>query len=203
MGKTMGDTAPFKNILEVVVFLLPAALLLTLLALLLRRRNRKPSVGDDQLPDGGSIHGIASPLASSSSSAPTVEAPPPVAVESVDAITARIERAVADGERTSLSSLYFNLAAAHQRDGNASAQMSALRSAAGYGALHGPHSAHAAARLALGEAAHQAGDLTTACEQWQLARTAFLEGGDIEQHAHVEKRMRENGCPTDWVLTDF
>jgi hypothetical protein len=81
--------------------------------------------------------------------------------------------------------------------------MSALRSAAGYGSLHGPPSAHGAARLALGEAAHLAGDLTSACEQWQMARTAFLEGGDTEQHDRIEKRMRENGCPTDWVLTDF
>ena len=47
------------------------------------------------------------------------------------------------------------------------------------------------------------GDLTSACEQWQIARTAYLESGDTDQHARIEKRMRDNGCPTDWVLTDF
>jgi len=25
----------------------------------------------------------------------------------------------------------------------------------------------------------------------------------MERHASIEKRMRANGCPTDWVLTDF
>ena len=81
--------------------------------------------------------------------------------------------------------------------------MEALRAAAGCGALHGPRSAHAEARLQLGEAAYATGDLASACEQWQLARTAFLADGQKEQHARVEKRMRDNGCPTDWVLTDF
>jgi len=57
--------------------------------------------------------------------------------------------------------------------------------------------------LELAEAAYLAGDLTTACEQWQLARTAYLEDGQMERHASIEKRMRANGCPTDWVLTDF
>jgi hypothetical protein len=81
--------------------------------------------------------------------------------------------------------------------------MTALRSAAGYASLHGPLGCHAAARLQLAEAAYSAGDLTSACEQWQMARGAFLEDGQMDEHARIDRRMRDNGCPTDWVLTDF
>lgn len=135
--------------------------------------------------------------------APRPSAEPPTPIESVETLLAKIDQATANGEKTSLSGLYYNLAAAYDRAGNTAARMSALRSAAGNGALHGPPSAHAAARLALGETAYEAGDLTSACEQWQMARAAYLEGGDHVQHERVEKRMRDNGCPTDWVLTDF
>jgi hypothetical protein len=57
--------------------------------------------------------------------------------------------------------------------------------------------------MQLAEAAYISGDLTSACEHWHLARGAYLASGQIEEHARVEKRMRDNGCPTDWVLTDF
>jgi hypothetical protein len=36
-----------------------------------------------------------------------------------------------------------------------------------------------------------------------MARMAFLKDGQSERHASIEKRMRDNGCPTDWVLTGF
>jgi hypothetical protein len=62
---------------------------------------------------------------------------------------------------------------------------------------------HADARLALGDVARKTGDLTTACEHWQLARGLFLELNKPDQLALVEARMRDNGCPTDWVLNDF
>ena len=47
------------------------------------------------------------------------------------------------------------------------------------------------------------GDLTTACEHWQIARALFHELKQGRDHAAVETRMLRNGCPTDWVLTDF
>ena len=51
--------------------------------------------------------------------------------------------------------------------------------------------------------ARKSGDLTTACEHWQIARGLYVElkkEGELEQ---VEARMHDNGCPTDWVLNDF
>lgn len=62
---------------------------------------------------------------------------------------------------------------------------------------------HAAARLELADRARVAGDLTTACEHWQIARGLFFDMNDRELHKTAEGLMLRHGCPTDWVLTDF
>jgi hypothetical protein len=191
----------FDTVLDALVLLIPATVALALVVLLLsRRRSGAKAIEHPTEASKEPLHAISQPAAAE---AMTTELLTPNSPESADAIATKIETAISNGATASLSSLYFDLAGAHERAANIAARMSALRSAAGHGALHGPPAAHAAARLALGEAAYQAGDLTSACEQWHLARTAFHESGDTEQHARVEKRMRENGCPTDWVLTDF
>ncbi len=186
----MTDLASNEVLRDALAVVLPVAALLIVVAFF--RRRRKSSV-----QNGGAVQALSTP----ERGAPQPEHLPET--ETPDAIARKIETAVAAGQKTSLAQLHLDLARAHERQGNVDARMKALRSAAGYGALHGPPSVHAAARLALGEAAYGAGDLTSACEQWQMARSAFLDAGDAEQHDRVEKRMRENGCPTDWVLTDF
>lgn len=197
----MGVPATYHALLELIILAIPVAVVLTLLYLWwASRRYRRGALP----PHPGSTF---EPFQAASPISPDTIAPLPPSshkpLETPEAITAKIDHATAQGQKTLLAGLYLDLAAAYDRAGDQNARMEALRSAAGNGALHGPHSAHAAARLALGEAAHEAGDLTGACEQWQLARTACLEGGDAAQHAVIEKRMRDNGCPTDWVLTDF
>lgn len=62
---------------------------------------------------------------------------------------------------------------------------------------------HARARLELGDIAESQGDLTTACEHWQLARSLFEGERRNGDAGACETRMARNGCPTDWVLTDF
>jgi hypothetical protein len=206
----MGDKATLETLLSAAVFLIPIAVLLTVILLLARRR-RPGARSPDALPQETSPephqpqHAFSRTFAGVALQRPEQQAQTPFVspVETVETILEKIETALARGEKTSLSGLYYELATGHERLGKAEARMAALRSAAGYGALHGPAAAHAAARLALGEAAHLAGDLTTACEQWQMARTAYFQAGETEHHARIEKRMRENGCPTDWVLTDF
>ncbi len=194
----MGDQAPFEPLLSAAAFAIPVAVLLTLFALLLHRRLKRSSAKSSQASQ--LVSGIAAPLSPVREDT-AAELPPKL--EDVETLNKKIELALARGEKTSLSRLYCDLAAGHERLGNVEARMSALRSAAGYGALHGPGAAHAAARLALAEAAQRAGDLTTACEQWQMAKAAYQQAGDTDQQERVEKRMRDNGCPTDWVLTDF
>ncbi len=219
-AKRVGDQATFERLLSVVVFAIPLAVFVMLLVLLVRRarqpgRGRRTSMPQSDANPLGvlsrppSLHDVgAEPEASPAPSAADAGAPTPTAkavgeIFSVDEIRKRIDTAVADGDRLALSALYLALSRGHQAKGDGAARMQALRSAAGYGALHGPRTAHAAARLELAEVAYDAGDLTSACEQWQLARSAFLEEGATAEHAAVEKRMRDNGCPTDWVLTDF
>ncbi len=118
----------------------------------------------------------------------------------VEHVMAQISATVA---KPALAPHYLELALLHRARGDEPAALAALRLAAGLAAQHGPRTAHAEARLELAEAAFNGGDLTGACEQWQMARTALHEEGDKAAHARVEKRMRDNGCPTDWVLTDF
>ena len=62
---------------------------------------------------------------------------------------------------------------------------------------------HAEARLELAEIARASGDLTTACEHWQIARGLFSDLKHAKGRGKAETLMREHGCPTDWVLNDF
>jgi hypothetical protein len=62
---------------------------------------------------------------------------------------------------------------------------------------------HGEARLELAELARAAGDLTTACEHWQLARALFHDLKQRERVGETERLMQRHGCPTDWVLNDF
>jgi hypothetical protein len=62
---------------------------------------------------------------------------------------------------------------------------------------------HAAARIELAELAYRDGDLTTACEHWQMAKLMFHETGRRTDRDRVADVMRQHRCPTDWVLTNF
>lgn len=122
---------------------------------------------------------------------------------SIAALQSQINDAMKAQPNNTLAPLFLEMARHHKTAGDEASYLAALRSAAGLAAQHGPRAAHAEARLQLAEAAYIAGDLTGACEQWQMARDALYDDGQKLAHAEVEKRMRDNGCPTDWVLTDF
>jgi hypothetical protein len=188
----VSDQILLHTLLGEAIFAIPIAVLATLTILLLRRWAGKRSSHRKDII--AYVHGEGHPSGSITGDAVD---------EDVATIAKRVETAIAANNNTALADLYLALARGHEKLGHAEARMSALRSAAGCGALHGPPASHAAARLQLAEAAYDAGDLTTACEQWQLARGAFLADGQFDEHERVEKRMRDNGCPTDWVLTDF
>ena len=126
-----------------------------------------------------------------------------LASDEIAAIERQIADAEASGKHHVLAAMFLDLAAQNSALGLDKEAQSALRSAAGIGSQHGPPAVHAAARIALADAAYETGDLTTACEQWQLARTAFQRDGNAAEADGIDKRMRANGCPTDWVLTDF
>ena len=125
----------------------------------------------------------------------------PVNAESIFSLEQKFADAKAKG--APLAVHYLALGRAKMAAGEETAALNALRSAAGEAARHGPARVHAEARIELAEAAVRAGDPTSACEHWQMARMAFLEAGAKADGEKVDLRMRANGCPTDWVLTDF
>lgn len=119
------------------------------------------------------------------------------------ALRAEISELESGNQSAGLAQLYLDLAWAEQQGGSEAPALQALRSAAGVAARFGPPSVHADARLELADAAFRAGDLTGACEQWQLARAALVAAGRTADEERIEQRMRDHGCPTDWVLTEF
>jgi hypothetical protein len=119
------------------------------------------------------------------------------------ALAAAVAEAEAAGQPDRLPGLYLSLARFHLQSGETpDAEQLLLKSIRG--AANGRHKGvHAQARLELGDLAHAGGDLTTACEHWQIARALFHELKQPSDHKAAETRMLRNGCPTDWVLTDF
>ncbi len=61
----------------------------------------------------------------------------------------------------------------------------------------------AVSRSRLGDIFKINGDLTSACEYWQLARSLYAACGEDDKMAEVEEKMSGNQCPTDWVLNEF
>jgi hypothetical protein len=136
--------------------------------------------------------------------APDAKMPPVQKSQSaIESLQAQLNNAMKSAQNSTLAPLFLDMARHHQAAGDESSYLAALRSAAGLAAQHGPRAAHAQARLELAEAAFKSGDLIGACEQWQIARVALQDDGQKDAYAVVDKRMRDNGCPTDWVLTDF
>ncbi len=108
-----------------------------------------------------------------------------------------------EGAEAELSGLYLALARDRLADHRSDEAGELLRKSIRLAAKLGQKQTHAGARLELGDLVREQGDLTTACEHWQIARGLFHELKRAGELAAAEKRMRQNGCPTDWVLNDF
>jgi hypothetical protein len=183
----VGDIADFEGLPRALALALPIAAFITLMALFVIGARRK-KVRPRSLPlyDG------------QATAKPNVD---PARLRADLELKIKLADERRDGPR--LAAMYLDLAAALHDLGDETARMAALRSAAGLAAKHGAASEHARARIELAESAFAAGDLTSACEQWQIARTALADSGDAAGSSRVDQRMRDTGCPTDWVLTDF
>ena len=97
----------------------------------------------------------------------------------------------------------FDEAVAHRENGNEATAADCLRKTIMLATTAGDKPLHALARLELGDICTSEGDLITACEHSQMARSLFEETSSARDAEVCEKRMLGNGCPTDWVLTDF
>lgn len=185
---------------------MPFAVLATTILLAVRRRRarRPPS------PEAGATGRYGVPIEPRASppatSPPPAAAPPPPTLPSFAGVEAgelarRLDEADRRNDVRAAAPLLLALARRARADGSdavASAHLRrCIRSAAG------DRLVEAAARLELGDIAEAGGDLTTACEHWQLARQIAGELGLNEEAAVAEARMASHGCPTDWVLNDF
>ncbi len=164
-----------------------AALLVTVIALSLRRRRRaRDRLGVAALPQ-------------------ETAAVAPARLTALDgaSLLAAVKEAEADGQVKRLPGLYLSLARWRLESEETSAAEELLRKCILAATTGGQKDCHARGRLALGDIALTKGDPVTACEHWQIARSLFRELRLSQEHDTVEARMRRNGCPTDWVLTDF
>jgi len=118
-------------------------------------------------------------------------------------ITKHIEIAEFAGDQEALARLYLERACLDVSNGAHDAAGDLLRKSILLATSHNIKDIHAAARLELAEIAEADGDMTTACEHWQMARTLFHELDAQDDIKRTDARMLSNGCPTDWVLTDF
>jgi tetratricopeptide (TPR) repeat protein len=120
-----------------------------------------------------------------------------------EGLAARIAAAETGRADAELAHLYIRHAASLINSGRREEGASRLRDAIRVAALNGFAAPHALARLELGDLYLGNGDPITACEQWQIARNLFHDLSRPDDRDAVDKRMLGNGCPTDWVLTDF
>ena len=201
----MGSTdLPIAALTAGAVALLLFATLLTLVAVVLsRRRSRRQSQFQFKTQSE-----FPSPLSEEKRVDATLDTlqpidVPPRAQPLEETVMMAIARAEQDGRTSDLPGLYLTLAREHMTQGAHKEASDLLRKSLRAAAALGQKQVQAGARLELGDLAHSSGDLTTACEHWQIARGLFTELQQRGDHAAIEKRMARNGCPTDWVLNDF
>lgn len=207
----MPDITSLEMLLRCLIVALPLLVLIVLFFLLAAKRRRgaeapSPRAGELRAPEPAKISEASAHQGSAAVSEPVADAPvpaPPDLARRIAQLEADIARAEDNGATVELAELYLALGRAHMVDGAEGEALSALRSAAGLAALHKAPKVQALARLDLAEVAMSHGDPITACEHWQMARMAFLEAGDRVEGDRIDRRMRTQGCPTDWVLTDF
>jgi hypothetical protein len=130
-------------------------------------------------------------------------APTPAPASARDLSSERIAGTEAAGDERSLVEACLERAREEIEAGREQEAAELLRKTIRLASKLGMKEAHARARLELGDIARAGGDLTTACEHWQIARALFFELKEAHALTASETRMRQYGCPTDWVLNDF
>lgn len=116
---------------------------------------------------------------------------------------ALIEAAEQAGDHAAVPAHYLAYARDEIGQGRNQAASDHLRTALKLAAKARNAPVQAEARLELADLARAVGDLTTACEHWQIARALFYEMKSEAKLGETEGLMQKHGCPTDWVLNDF
>jgi hypothetical protein len=146
---------------------------------------------------------VAAPAPAVDARPVAAETPPAKRPPTIPEVIAAIGKAEAEGKKVDVAMLSLYLARRKKADGNGIGIGDDLRRTIRVAAEIGHKELQGEARLDLGDDARAAGDLTTACEHWQLARSLFEEAKLPAKQEAAADRMRRFGCPTDWVLNDF
>ncbi len=96
------------------------------------------------------------------------------------AAAARVEKAERSRDTSALPRLYLALAQAQLVQGLGGEAAGNLRRSIRLSSELGQREVHAQARLELGDLARAEGDLTSACEHWQMARSLFHDLGNAK-----------------------
>jgi hypothetical protein len=115
----------------------------------------------------------------------------------------QMQKVRSKGDESELASLHLLLGQSALAGGDTGKAGAQLRDAVIIASRLSLDDVHAAARLELGDLAERTGDLTTACEHWQMARGLFHKLEAERGFEIADQRMQGNGCPTDWVLNKF
>lgn len=206
-----GETTAITGLVAWIALTLPFAALLTAILLAMRRRSgpgepqrRAPVTGRYGAPvaPGPDRTGRAAPVSGRTPAPAGRPAPSPR-----DAGEGELRRLLALAEhrddQPAIAELSLALARCLQMSGEERAAGDCLRRTVRIARSLDDKRLHAEARLKLGDQAAASGDLTTACEHWQMARALFSELGETAKVAVADTHMRNHGCPTDWVLNDF
>lgn len=114
-----------------------------------------------------------------------------------------VKRAEVEGRDRDLAGLHLAYARELISAGRRDEAAQELRKSVRVASRTGDAKVHGEGRLELAEMAREDGDLTTACEHWQIARRLFSDLGLTAELKKPDTLMRQHGCPTDWVLNDF
>lgn len=114
-----------------------------------------------------------------------------------------IAEAAERGDNAALATAHLAFAKSEIAEGRNAQAGDQLRACLQFAARTRDRALQAEARLELAELSRAEGDLTTACEHWQIARALFHDLSSKRELDETEKLMRTHGCPTDWVLNDF
>lgn len=196
----MGETTVITGLLAWIALSLPFAALATTILLALRRR--RP--GRQRLETVATGR-YGAPIETSSTPPPPAERLPAPPTPTVNEAHLRCQLSAAErrSDQRSIATLSIALARQCRSAGEDRAAGDHLRHAIRAASSLGDKRLHGEARLELGDLAEAGGDLTTACEHWQMARALLDDPPGNAQGAAADARMRDHGCPTDWVLNDF
>jgi len=120
-----------------------------------------------------------------------------------ETVEAEIAEASRIGDKLELATLYLQQGLSQREAGDELRSADTIRKCVMLAMQIKDARLHAMGRLELGDIAAGQGDLTTACEHWQMAKKMYFEAELNADSDVADRRMLAHGCPTEWVLTDF